>query len=148
MVGLADVEVKEARERVRCAIQNSGLQFPHNQRITVNLAPADLPKDSSHEQSAKFSNKEQNSKHVEEEQCVKRNGHHAAIHTYMEFHSGVPLVTARCHRSLWRSGVLWLLESNDRYSDVVDTFTGLRNLRCPIGESPRLIYFAKVPSYA
>jgi len=46
MVGLADVEVKEARERVRCAIQNSGLQFPHNQRITVNLAPADLPKDS------------------------------------------------------------------------------------------------------
>ena len=46
LVGLADVEVKEARERVRCAIQNSGLQFPHNQRITVNLAPADLPKDS------------------------------------------------------------------------------------------------------
>ena len=31
---------------MRCAIQNSGLQFPHNQRITVNLAPADLPKDS------------------------------------------------------------------------------------------------------
>ena len=46
LVGLADVEVKEARERVRCAIQNAGLQFPHNQRITVNLAPADLPKDS------------------------------------------------------------------------------------------------------
>jgi magnesium chelatase family protein len=46
LVGLADVEVKEARERVRCAIQNTGLQFPHNQRITVNLAPADLPKDS------------------------------------------------------------------------------------------------------
>ena len=46
LVGLADVEVKEARERVRCAIQNSGLEFPHNQRITVNLAPADLPKDS------------------------------------------------------------------------------------------------------
>ena len=46
LVGLADVEVKEARERVRCAIQNSNLQFPHNQRITVNLAPADLPKDS------------------------------------------------------------------------------------------------------
>jgi magnesium chelatase family protein len=46
LVGLADVEVKEARERVRCAIQNAGLQFPHNQRITINLAPADLPKDS------------------------------------------------------------------------------------------------------
>ncbi|OYU43247.1 MAG: ATP-dependent protease [Burkholderiales bacterium PBB4] len=46
LVGLADVEVKEARERVRCAIQNSGLVFPNNQRITVNLAPADLPKDS------------------------------------------------------------------------------------------------------
>jgi magnesium chelatase family protein len=46
LVGLAEVEVKEARERVRCAIQNSGLDFPHNKRITVNLAPADLPKDS------------------------------------------------------------------------------------------------------
>ncbi len=46
LVGLADVEVKEARERVRCAIQNAGLIFPNNQRITVNLAPADLPKDS------------------------------------------------------------------------------------------------------
>jgi magnesium chelatase family protein len=46
LVGLADVEVKEARERVRSAIQNSGLAFPHNKRITVNLAPADLPKDS------------------------------------------------------------------------------------------------------
>jgi magnesium chelatase family protein len=46
LVGLADVEVKEARERVRSAILNSGFEFPHNQRITVNLAPADLPKDS------------------------------------------------------------------------------------------------------
>jgi magnesium chelatase family protein len=46
LVGLADVEVKEARERVRCAIQNAGLDFPTNKRITVNLAPADLPKDS------------------------------------------------------------------------------------------------------
>ncbi|MDO4795384.1 MAG: YifB family Mg chelatase-like AAA ATPase [Brachymonas sp.] len=46
LVGLADTEVKEARERVRSAIQNSGLEFPHNKRITVNLAPADLPKDS------------------------------------------------------------------------------------------------------
>ena len=46
LVGLADTEVKEARERVRCAIQNSGLSFPSNKRITVNLGPADLPKDS------------------------------------------------------------------------------------------------------
>lgn len=46
LVGLADTEVKEARERVRCAIQNAGLDFPNSQRITVNLAPADLPKDS------------------------------------------------------------------------------------------------------
>ena len=46
LVGLADTEVRESRERVRSAIQNSGLVFPSNQRITVNLAPADLPKDS------------------------------------------------------------------------------------------------------
>jgi magnesium chelatase family protein len=46
LVGLADVEVKEARERVRSALLNAGLEFPHNKRITVNLAPADLPKDS------------------------------------------------------------------------------------------------------
>ncbi len=46
LVGLADVEVKESRERVRCALQHAQLGFPHNQRITVNLAPADLPKDS------------------------------------------------------------------------------------------------------
>ncbi len=44
LVGLADLEVKEARERVRSALQNAGLEFPHNKRITVNLAPADLPK--------------------------------------------------------------------------------------------------------
>ena len=46
LVGLADVEVKEARERVRSALINAGLEFPGNKRITVNLAPADLPKDS------------------------------------------------------------------------------------------------------
>ncbi len=46
LVGLADTEVKEARERVRSALQNAGLEFPSNKRITVNLAPADLPKDS------------------------------------------------------------------------------------------------------
>jgi magnesium chelatase family protein len=46
LVGLADTEVKESRERVRSALQTCGLEFPHNKRITVNLAPADLPKDS------------------------------------------------------------------------------------------------------
>lgn len=46
LVGLAETEVKEARERVRSAIQNTRLEFPGNKRITVNLAPADLPKDS------------------------------------------------------------------------------------------------------
>lgn len=46
LVGLADTEVKEARERVRSALAESGLAFPSNKRITVNLAPADLPKDS------------------------------------------------------------------------------------------------------
>ena len=46
LVGLADTEVKEARERVRAALLTSGLGFPTNKRITVNLAPADLPKES------------------------------------------------------------------------------------------------------
>ena len=46
LVGLAETEVKEARERVRSALLNSGLQFPHDRRITINLAPADLPKES------------------------------------------------------------------------------------------------------
>ena len=45
LVGLADTEVKEARERVRAALTSSGLRFPHDRRITVNLAPADLPKE-------------------------------------------------------------------------------------------------------
>ncbi len=46
LVGLADTEVKESRERVRAALAQSGFAFPHNRRITVNLAPADLPKES------------------------------------------------------------------------------------------------------
>ena len=44
MVGLPDVAVKEARERVKAAIKNSGFHFPDT-HITVNLAPADLKKD-------------------------------------------------------------------------------------------------------
>ena len=46
LVGLADIEVKEARERVRAALAQSGFAFPHNKKIVVNLAPADLPKES------------------------------------------------------------------------------------------------------
>ena len=46
IVGLADMAVKEARERVRTALRNSGYRFPRN-RITVNLAPANLRKDGS-----------------------------------------------------------------------------------------------------
>lgn len=45
LVGLPETEVKEARDRVRAAIQNSRYEFPAR-RITVNLAPADLPKES------------------------------------------------------------------------------------------------------
>ncbi|MBM3777224.1 MAG: YifB family Mg chelatase-like AAA ATPase [Acidimicrobiia bacterium] len=43
MVGLPDVAVRESRDRVRAAIRNSGFEFPPH-RITVNLAPADVPK--------------------------------------------------------------------------------------------------------
>jgi magnesium chelatase family protein len=43
IVGLADTEVKESRERVRAALINSRYEYPAR-RITVNLAPADLPK--------------------------------------------------------------------------------------------------------
>jgi len=46
VVGLPDASVKESRERVKAAIQNSGLDFPLR-RITVNLAPADLRKEGS-----------------------------------------------------------------------------------------------------
>jgi magnesium chelatase family protein len=43
IVGLADVAVREARDRVHAAILNSGYEFPA-QRITANLAPGDVPK--------------------------------------------------------------------------------------------------------
>jgi magnesium chelatase family protein len=47
IVGLPDKAVSEARERVRSALIASGLALPAR-RITVNLAPADLPKEGSH----------------------------------------------------------------------------------------------------
>ncbi|MBS0322136.1 MAG: YifB family Mg chelatase-like AAA ATPase [Proteobacteria bacterium] len=43
LVGLPEAEVREARDRVRAALQNAGFEFPAR-RITVNLAPADLRK--------------------------------------------------------------------------------------------------------
>ena len=43
IVGLAGAAVREARDRVRAAILNSGYEFPER-RITANLAPADIPK--------------------------------------------------------------------------------------------------------
>lgn len=43
IVGLPDIAVQESRERVRAAIKNSGLPFP-SERLTVNLAPADIRK--------------------------------------------------------------------------------------------------------
>lgn len=44
IVGLPETTVRESKDRVRSAIINSGLEFP-NRKITVNLAPADLPKE-------------------------------------------------------------------------------------------------------
>lgn len=44
LVGLPETAVKESKDRVRSAIQSSGFDFP-SRRITLNLAPADLPKD-------------------------------------------------------------------------------------------------------
>lgn len=45
VVGLPETEVKEAKDRVRAALQNARFDFPAR-RITINLAPADLPKES------------------------------------------------------------------------------------------------------
>ena len=47
IVGLADKAVAESRERVQAAVHASGLSMP-NKKVTVNLAPADLPKEGSH----------------------------------------------------------------------------------------------------
>ena len=47
LVGLPDAAVKESKERVRSAIKNSALDFPIN-KVTINLAPADLKKEGSH----------------------------------------------------------------------------------------------------
>ena len=44
IVGLPEAAVKESKDRVRAALLNSGYDFP-TRRITINLAPADLPKE-------------------------------------------------------------------------------------------------------
>lgn len=46
IIGLPDASVREAKERVRSAVRNSGFQFPYS-RITVNMAPADIKKEGS-----------------------------------------------------------------------------------------------------
>lgn len=47
IVGMADRTINESRERVKSALLNSSFSFP-DKRITINLAPADLPKDGSY----------------------------------------------------------------------------------------------------
>lgn len=49
IVGLPDKAVAESRERVQAALHASGLAMPAK-RVTINLAPADLPKEGSHYQ--------------------------------------------------------------------------------------------------
>lgn len=45
IVGLPDTAIQEAKERIRTAWKNSGLKFPNNSRIVINLAPADVRKE-------------------------------------------------------------------------------------------------------
>lgn len=45
IVGLPAAAVRESKDRVKAAIRNCGFEFPSNQRTTINLAPADLPKE-------------------------------------------------------------------------------------------------------
>lgn len=47
IVGLPDASIQEAKERIRTAWKNSGLEFPGNSRIVINLAPADVRKEGS-----------------------------------------------------------------------------------------------------
>lgn len=45
IVGLPDTAIQEAKERIRTAWKNTGLQFPNNSRVIINLAPADVRKE-------------------------------------------------------------------------------------------------------
>ena len=48
IIGMANKTVEESRERIRSAIRNSGFSIPTEAKITINLAPAELPKSGSH----------------------------------------------------------------------------------------------------
>lgn len=48
IVGLPDTSIRESKERIRAAMHNSNLEFPSTHRITINLAPADIPKEGTH----------------------------------------------------------------------------------------------------
>lgn len=47
IVGLPDTSIQEAKERIRTAWKNTGLKFPNNSRVIINLAPADVRKEGS-----------------------------------------------------------------------------------------------------
>ncbi len=47
VAGLPDIAVEESRERIKSALRNCGFDFPGNQAVTVNLAPADIRKEGS-----------------------------------------------------------------------------------------------------
>jgi magnesium chelatase family protein len=47
VVGLPDNARKEIRERIKSALRTCGLEFPHGQGVTINLAPAEVPKQGS-----------------------------------------------------------------------------------------------------
>lgn len=48
IVGLPDTAIQEAKERIRSVWRNTNLKFPHNHRVLINLAPADVRKEGSH----------------------------------------------------------------------------------------------------
>lgn len=45
LVGLPNTSIKESKNRIKAAMKNAGLEFPSNYNITINLAPADIPKE-------------------------------------------------------------------------------------------------------
>jgi magnesium chelatase family protein len=45
MLGLPDAAVKESKQRIESAINNSGFEFPVDRKLTINLAPADIKKE-------------------------------------------------------------------------------------------------------
>ena len=74
LVGLTETAVKESKDRVRSAILNAAFEFP-SKRITLNLAPADLPKDGGRALQAFFG---------EVQGFIKEQGADAAMKPYVE----------------------------------------------------------------